>query len=80
MSAAKLSRIVLAVGFFTSSALLVLSQGSYRAQVRGTIADSTGAVIRDARLLTSVRTFQSLAGPMRKENTISPGCGPQSTR
>jgi hypothetical protein len=50
MSAAKISKVVLAACLFVSSVTSVLGQGSYRAQVRGTVADSSGAVIRGARV------------------------------
>src|SRR5579864_3119295 len=57
MSTAKISKMVLAACVFAASVTSVLSQGSYRAQVRGTIADSSGAVIRGARVtITEIGT------------------------
>jgi hypothetical protein len=56
-STAKISRVILAACVFAASVTSVLSQGSYRAQVRGTIADSSGAVIRGARVtITEIGT------------------------
>jgi len=50
MSALKISKVVLGVCLLALSVTSVLGQGSYRAQVRGTIVDSSGAVIRGARV------------------------------
>ena len=59
MSIAKPSRIVLTLAFI-SSAVLLLAQGSYRSQVRGVVADSSGAVIRNARVtITDIGTSVS---------------------
>jgi hypothetical protein len=63
MSTVKFSRIVLAALVFISSGVCLLAQGSYRAQIRGVISDSSGAVIRDARVtITDVGTGVSTSG------------------
>ena len=46
----KLARVVAVVSVLFSSTVLLLAQGSYRAQVRGTVADTSGAVIRNAKV------------------------------
>src|SRR5215467_6276233 len=62
MSAAKISRIVLAAYVFSFSAALLLAQGSYRAQVRGVVADPSGAVIPKAKVtITEVGTNISVS-------------------
>jgi len=48
MPIAHVSRWTLGICLFASSAILLLAQGSYRAQVRGVVADASGAVVRDA--------------------------------
>src|SRR5215470_7616187 len=53
MSTAKISRIVLAAYVFSLSAALLLAQGAYRAQVRGVVVDSSGAVIPNAKVTIS---------------------------
>src|SRR5215467_6370482 len=53
----KVARGIVAACVFLSSAVLVVAQGSYRAQVRGVVADRSGAVVRDARVsITEVGT------------------------
>ena len=62
-SAAKLSRLILIACVVSSAAVLVLAQGSYRAQLRGTVADSSGAVIHDAKvIITELGTSVSSSG------------------
>jgi hypothetical protein len=63
MSTAKISRMVLATYVFCFSAALLLAQGAYRAQVRGVVADSSGAVIRGAKvIITDLGTNISVSG------------------
>jgi hypothetical protein len=49
-SAAKISKVVLAVCLFASSVTSVLGQGSYTAQVRGTVTDPAHAVVNNANV------------------------------
>lgn len=49
-STRKLSRVILAVSFLFACAIPLFAQGSYRAQIRGTVADTSGAVVRDAQV------------------------------
>jgi hypothetical protein len=57
MRTARLSRTILAACVFFCSAVLLLAQGSYRAQVRGVVTDSSGALIRNAKVtITEVGT------------------------
>ena len=44
-NAANLSRLVLATCLLAGSAVMLMAQGSYRAQVRGVIEDASGAVV-----------------------------------
>jgi len=51
------ARLTIAACVFLSSAVLLMAQGSYRAQVRGLVTDRSGAVVRDARVtITDVGT------------------------
>lgn len=50
MQKAHISRLVVAAYVLLSSAVLVFAQGAYRAQLRGVVTDSSGAVIRAARV------------------------------
>src|SRR6516225_1792590 len=50
ISTPKISRVLFAASVFLFSIPLLLAQGSYRAQVRGIVADSRGAVVRDAKV------------------------------
>src|SRR5215469_11927426 len=62
-SAAKIFRMVLWACMLASSAVLLMAQGSYRAQLRGVVADSSGAVIRDAKVtITDIGTSLSSSG------------------
>ena len=54
---AKISGLILAGCLFAGSAVFVAAQGSYRAQVRGVVADASGAVLRNAKVtITDVGT------------------------
>jgi hypothetical protein len=54
---AKISRLVLAACLLPCSAVLLVAQGSYRAQVRGVVEDASGAVVRNAKVtITDVGT------------------------
>jgi hypothetical protein len=54
---AKISRLILAGFLFAGSAVLLVAQGSYRAQVRGIVADASGAVVGSAKVtITDVGT------------------------
>ena len=50
ISIPKISRVLFAASVFLFTIPLLLAQGSYRAQVRGIVADSRGAVVRDAKV------------------------------
>ena len=50
ISTSKISHVIFAASVFLFSIPLLLAQGSYRAQVRGTVADSRAAVVRDAKV------------------------------
>ncbi|MBV9341641.1 MAG: TonB-dependent receptor [Acidobacteria bacterium] len=57
ISTAEFSRTILAACVFFCSAILLVAQGSYRAQVRGVVIDSSGALIRNAKVtITEVGT------------------------
>ena len=57
ISTTKISRVIFAASVFLFSLPLLFAQGSYRAQVRGIVADSRGAVVRDAKVsITEVGT------------------------
>ena len=57
MRTVKLSRWILAVCLLSASPVLLVAQGSYRAQVRGIIADASGAVVGNAKVtITEVGT------------------------
>src|ERR1700730_17422962 len=54
---ATISRSILAACLVAGSAVLLVAQGSYRAQVRGIVADASGAIVRDAKVtITDVGT------------------------
>jgi len=54
---ARVSRLVLTVCLLAGSAIMLMAQGSYRAQVRGVIADTSGAVISNAKVtITEIGT------------------------
>src|SRR5690242_9147618 len=62
-NAAKILRMVLWICMLASSVAFVMAQGSYRAQLRGVVADSSGAVIRDAKVtITDIGTSVSTSG------------------
>ena len=51
------SRLLLSAFLFVFSATLLFSQGSYRAQVRGVVADANGGVVTNAKVtITDVGT------------------------
>jgi len=53
----KIFRFILVVCLFAGSAVFLVAQGSYRAQIRGVVADASGAVVRDAKVtITDVGT------------------------
>src|SRR5579871_3732688 len=55
--AAMISRLLVTMGLLATSAVMLMAQGSYRAQVRGLVADASGAVVRDAKVtITNVGT------------------------
>src|SRR5258708_29159599 len=55
--AARISRLLLTMCLLAASALMLMAQGSYRAQIRGVIEDASGAVVRDAKVtITDVGT------------------------
>ncbi len=52
-----ISRLILAAWLFAGSAVFLVAQGSYRAQIRGVVVDASGAVVRDAKVtITDVGT------------------------
>src|SRR5579872_3706083 len=54
---ARVSRLVLTVCLLAGSPIMLMAQGSYRAQVRGVIADTSGAVISNAKVtITEIGT------------------------
>lgn len=62
INAAKLTRVVAVVSVLFSSVVL-LAQGSYRAQVRGTVSDTSGAIVRNAKVtITEAGTNVSSSG------------------
>lgn len=50
MSNTTLSRLIIAAFLFMCSVILLMAQGTYRAQVRGVVTDRSGAVVRGARV------------------------------
>ena len=57
MRTTKISRSILAAFLLAGSAVLLVAQGSYRAQVRGIVADTSGAVVGGAKVtITDVGT------------------------
>jgi len=57
MRITKISRSILAAFLLAGSAVLLVAQGSYRAQVRGIVADASGAVVGGAKVtITDVGT------------------------
>jgi hypothetical protein len=55
--ATMISRLLVTMGLLATSAVMLMAQGSYRAQVRGLVADASGAVVRDAKVtITNVGT------------------------
>src|SRR5437763_3071481 len=53
----KIFRFILVVCLFAGSAVFLVAQGSYRAQICGVVADASGAVVRDAKVtITDVGT------------------------
>src|SRR5256886_17707385 len=53
----KIFRFILVVSLFAGSAVFLVAQGSYRAHLRGVVADASGAVVRDAKVtITGVGT------------------------
>lgn len=62
ISTAKISRIIFAACVFLVSNTLLYAQGTYRAQIRGIVADVRGAIVRDAKVtITDVGTNISSA-------------------
>src|SRR5256885_14874701 len=57
MKSPKIFRLILVVCLLAGSAVFLVAQGSYRAQIRGVIEDASGAVVRDAKVtITDVGT------------------------
>jgi len=57
MKKANISRLLMAMCLLAGSAVMLMAQGSYRAQIRGVIEDASGAVVRDAKVtITDVGT------------------------
>src|ERR1700756_5606896 len=55
--AANISRLLMTMGLLAGSAVMLMAQGSYRAQIRGVVADASGAVVRGAKVtITNVGT------------------------
>jgi hypothetical protein len=52
-----ISRLVMTMLLLSGSAVMLMAQGTYRAQIRGVIQDASGAVVRDAKVtITDVGT------------------------
>src|SRR5579885_3550370 len=49
-TARRLTWMLAIICFVCASAMTLLAQGTYRSQVRGIVADSSGAVVRDAKV------------------------------
>lgn len=64
MSTKNLSRVILAVSVLFAFAIPLFAQGSYRAQIRGAVADTSGAVVRGAQV-TIIETGTNIATSSR---------------
>ena len=55
--AANISRLVLTMCLLAGSNVMLMAQGSYRAQLRGVVEDASGAVVQGAKVtITDVGT------------------------
>jgi hypothetical protein len=62
--AAKISRLVLTMCLLAGPAVMLMAQGSYRAQIRGVVEDSSGAVVSGAKV-TIIEAGTNISSSMR---------------